>query len=281
MRQRAHRIAGSQGFEYFLVILIVATVVLRGVATSDDLFDRLIVLMGLVWFLTLAALVLEALLKMFAASPRVDRYFRDAWNVFDFLLIGFAFYQPDLAVLIVAVRLLRLLRGFSTVRELNLILATLLRSVPSMAHVVALLGFVVYMYGIVGHSLFNEHDPERWGNLGLSILSLFQVITMDDWIGITRTAMELESLAWIYFVSFMVVATFVGLNLFVAIVVRNMDEIERERRRGQPPAYDSLLTELRVTQGELGATQSELRATQQPLQRLEEKLGQRLDGDGG
>ena len=135
MRQRAHRIAGSQGFEYFLVILIVATVVLRGVATSDDLFDRLIVLMGLVWFLTLAALVLEALLKMFAASPRVDRYFRDAWNVFDFLLIGFAFYQPDLAVLIVAVRLLRLLRGFSTVRELNLILATLLRSVPSMAHV--------------------------------------------------------------------------------------------------------------------------------------------------
>ena len=254
MRRKAHRIVQARRFEYFLVILIDATPILRGLATSDDLYDRLWVLMGVVWFLTLAVLVLEALLKMFAISPRVDRHFRDPWNVFDLLLIGLAFHRPDLAVLIVTVRLLRLLRSFSAVREMNLILSTLLRSVPSMVHIVILLGIIVYMYAIVGHSYFHEHDPVRWGTLGVSILSLFQVLTLDDWIGILHTAMELEPLAWVYFVSFVIVATFGGVNLFVAIVVKNLDGInqERLRRMEQPPTGDSLLSELRATQNELG-----------------------------
>ena len=80
MRLKAQRIVQARRFEYLLVILIIATAVLRGLATSDDLFDRLVVLMGWVWLLTLTVLVLEALLKMFATSPQVDRYFRDAWN---------------------------------------------------------------------------------------------------------------------------------------------------------------------------------------------------------
>ena len=78
---------------------------------------------------------------------------------------------------------------------------------------------------------------------------------MDDWIGILHTVMELEPLAWIYFVSFVIVATFVGVNLFVAIVIKNLDEINQERlhRLEQPPTNDSLLSELRATQSELGA----------------------------
>ena len=280
MRLKARRIVQARRFEYLLAILIIASAVMRGLATSDDLIDHLavVLLMASVWSLTLAVLVLEALLKMIATSPRVDRYFRDPWNVFDFLLIGLAFYYPTLAILIITVRLLRLLRGFSAVREINLILSTLVRSVPSMVYIVILLGIIVYMYAVVGHNLFHEHDPARWGNLGLSILSLFQMVTLDDWISILHTAMELEPLAWVYFVSFVVIATFVGVNLFVAIVVRNMDEIneERLRRSEQPPTGDSLLNELRATQNELGATQSELRATQQTLQRLEEQLQRQL-----
>ena len=164
MRLKAQRIVQARRFEYLLAILIIASAVLRGLATSDDLPDLLLALMGLVWFLTLAVLVLEALLKMFATSPRVDRYFRDAWNVFDFMLICLVLYWPTLAILIVTVRLLRLLGGFSAVQEMNLILSTLVRSVPGMVHIVILLGIIVYMYAIVGHSLFQEHDPGALGN---------------------------------------------------------------------------------------------------------------------
>ena len=237
MRLKAQRIVQARRFEYILAILIIVSAVARGVATSDDLLDRLAVLMGLVWFLTLAVLILEALLKMFAASPRIDRYFRDAWNVFDFLLIGLAFYSATLAILIVTVRLLRLLGGFSAVRELNLILLTLLRSLPSMGYILVLLGIIIYSYAVFGQTLYNEHDPARWGTLGLSVLSLFQVITMDDWIGIMRTDMDREPLAWIYFVSFVVVATFVGVNLFVAIVVKTWTKSMRSvcADRGNPP----------------------------------------------
>ena len=285
MRLKAQRIVQARRFEYLLAILIIASAVMRGLTTSDDLIDHLAVglLILLVFPLTLAVLVLEALLKMIATSPRVDRYFRDPWNVFDFLLIGLVFYWPTLAILIITVRLLRLLRGFSAVREMNLILSTLVRSVPSMVYIVILLGIIVYMYAVVGHNLFHEHDPARWGNLGLSILSLFQMVTLDDWISILHTAMELEPLAWVYFVSFVVVATFVGVNLFVAIVVKNMDEFNEERlgRQGQSLTGESLLSELRATQNELGTIQSELCATQQSLQRLEEQLQRLFRGNEG
>ena len=283
MRLKAQRIVQARGFEYFLVVLIITSAVLRGLVTSDDLLDLWLGLLGVVWSLTLAVLVLEALLKMFATSPRVDRYFRDAWNVFDFVVICLVLYWPTLTMLLVTVRLLRLLGGFSAVQEMNLILSTLLRSVPSMVHVVILLGIIVYMYAIVGHSFFQEHDPARWGTLGVAILSLFQVVTLDDWIGILHTAMELEPLAWIYFVSFVVIATFVGVNMFVAIVVKNLDEIneERLRRQGQSLTGESLLSELRATQNELGTIQSELCATQQSLQRLEEQLQRLFRGNEG
>jgi voltage-gated sodium channel len=123
------------------------------------------------------------------------------------------------------------------------------------------------MYAIVGHALLHEHDPAHWGDLGSSILSLFQVVTLDDWVAVMHTAAELKPLAWIYFVRFTIVATFVGVNLFVAIVVNHLGEINQERLRPleQPLTADMLLSELR-------AIRSELRATQRSLQRLAEQL---------
>ena len=89
MRMLAHRIVHARMFDYFLVLLIVGTSVLLGVSTSDVLFDRFED--WIVWFVIfmLLVLVLEVFLKMLAVAPRVHRYFRDPWNVFDFLVIHF------------------------------------------------------------------------------------------------------------------------------------------------------------------------------------------------
>ena len=152
MRGLADRIVHARRFGHLLVILIIGSAISHGVATSvlpEDMdfetfgltFDwLLIILFGLLWFSTVVALTLEALLKMFAHWPRVDRHFREGWNSLDFLIVGFLIFDivaptslKSYVVLIVSVRLLRLLRGFSAVQDLQLILSTLFRSIPSRA----------------------------------------------------------------------------------------------------------------------------------------------------
>ena len=276
MRRLADRIVHARKFEYLLVVLIVGSAVLLGVATSEHLVDRYVLWMALFWILTLLVLVLEVLLKMFALSPRVDRYFRDGWNAFDFLTISFliisiATVSPsssvdytDYGILIMLLRLMRLLGSLSTVQELRLILSTLIRSIPSVGHIVVLLGIILYVYGFVGYSSFREHDPVHWGNLGVAVLSLFQIMTMDDWVIIMHTAIELEPMAWVFFISFVIISAFIVANLFVAVVIKNLEEVMQGRRRPRPLETPASREE----------TLRELRSARQALDRLEERLQQ-------
>ena len=125
MRELAHRIVHARRFEYLLVILIIGSAVLLGLATSDYLLDQFEICMGLFLILVLTMLVLEVFLKMFALLPRIDRYFRDGWNVFDFLAISFMIVSIAAApgnvagygILIISVRLLRLLRASQLFRS--------------------------------------------------------------------------------------------------------------------------------------------------------------------
>ena len=270
MRRLAHRIVHARMFEYILAVLIVGTFILHGVATSDVMVERFEVLIALFVLLMLLVLVLEVLLKLLAVTPRVDRYFRDPWNVFDFLVItsiigGIAVFEfaADFAILVVVVRLLRLLQGLTTIKALRLILTTMFRSIPDMVHILILLCIVVYLYGIYGHSFLKEHDPEHWGTLGKAVLSLFQVVTLDGWSEIMQTALEAEPLAWVYFVSFVIVTTFIGANLFIAVVVSTMDEAKQERLQTLevPASREELLRELRTTQQSLRRVEEALQRT--------------------
>ena len=269
MRELAHRIVHARKFEYLLVALIIGSAALLGVGTSEDLFDRYVVWMGLFLILALTMFVLEALLKMFALWPRVDRYFRDGWNVFDFLAISFLIISiaafesvASYGILIILVRLLRLLRGLSTIYELRMILSTLFRSIPSLGHIVVLLSIIIYVYALVGHWSFGEHDPARWGNLVVAASSLFQILTLDDWAAMMNSATESGPLAGVYFVSFVVISAFVVANIFIATVINNMDGDRQERLQAleTPASKEEILWELR--------------STQQSLQRLEERLQQ-------
>ena len=270
MRGLAHRIVHARRFEYLIVVLIIGSAALLGIGTSEYLYDRYEVWLGSFLFLTLAVLALEVLLKIFALSPRVYRYFRDGWNTFDFLTISFfliIIFFIDLPVpvlrygtFLLLVRLLRLLRGLSTLQEMHIILSTLFRSIPSLAHIAVLLSIIVYVYALVGYWSFGEHDPAHWGDLGVSALSLFQIVTLDGWSEIMHTTSEATSLAWVYFVSFVIISAFVVANVFIAIVVKNLEEDTQVflRTLKAPASKNEII--------------QELRSTQQALRRLEERL---------
>ncbi len=270
MRSLAHRIVHARMFEYILVLLIVGTSILHGVATFDDLLEQYQVWIGLFVILMLLVLVLEVILKIVAVAPRIDRYFREPWNVFDFLVItaiigGIAVFEfaADFALLIIVVRLLRLLQGLTTIKAMRLILTTMFRSIPDMAHILMLLCIVIYLYAVYGNSLLGDHDPEHWGTLGDSVLSLFQVVTLDGWSDIMQTALNAVPFAWVYFVSFVIITTFIGANLFIAVVVSTMDEAKEERLRTLkvPSSRDELLQELRTTQDSLRRVEEALQRT--------------------
>lgn len=259
---RLARIVASSWFQNGITAVILINAAVIGLDTSATLRASYHGFFEQLNQVFLGIFIVEALIKMGALAPQVGRYFRDGWNVFDFSIIVVSLIPAtgELAMIARLARLLRVLRLVSTLPELRLIVATLIRSIPSMANVLVLLSIIFYMYGVAGYHLFHEVDPTHWRTLGISLLSLFRIVTLEDWTDIMYAAMESYGWAWMYFVSFVVIGTFVVVNLFIAVVINNLDEAKAERLREMqtPPNRDEIL--------------QELRSTQQALQRLERQL---------
>ena len=258
----ADRLVSAPGFEIGIIVVIIANAILLGMETSPALNERYGTWMHIGNWIALGIFVLEALLKMIALAPRIDKYFHDGWNIFDFSVIVFALIPATGSFAMIArlARLLRALRLISTIRELRLIVAALVRSIPSVFHVIMLMSIIIYIYAIIGYQLFHAHDPDNWGNLGICVLTLFNVITLEGWTEIMATAMELHDWAWVYFVTYVVIATFVVINLFIAIIINNLDEAKAERLQElqAPASREEILREIR--------------STQEALRRLEQRL---------
>lgn len=263
----AKNIAHSDWFNNLITVVIVANAIVIGLDTSADLralYGRLFEWANMVF---LAIYIIEALIKMAAEAPRVQRYFTDGWNVFDFSIIVISLLPAtgQLAMLARLARLLRVLRLISTLPELRLIVATLVRSIPSMANVLALMSIIFYVYAVAGFHLFHEIDPTHWRTLGISLLSLFRIVTLEDWTDIMYAAMAVKPWAWIYFVSFVVLGTFVVVNLFIAVVINNLDEAKAERlaELTSPPTAQDILKELSETQAVLVRMREKLEQLEQ------------------
>lgn len=245
------RITQSHSFENTILVVIILNAVVIGLETSADLLARYGTLFHLVNQIVLAVFVLEAAMKITAEAPRMDRYFRQPWNIFDFTIVVVSFLPAggQFAMTARLVRVLRVARLFSIIPELRLIVATLLRSLPSMGHIVVLLGVLFYIYGVIGYYLFHKTDPQNWGSFGSALLTLFGVVTLETWVDTMRVLLPVHSFAWIYFISFIVVGTFMFVNLFVAVVINNLSEAKKETLADMesPVTKSDLLKELRDT----------------------------------
>ncbi len=249
-------------FSYGVTIVIIVNAIVIGLDTSEVLAARF---GGFFEFASQAFLfifIVEAVIKMVAVWPRLRDYFADGWNLFDFIVIAVSLIPSTggLATLARLFRLFRVLRLMSALPELQLIVATLIRSVPGMFNVLALMSIIFYVYGVAGFHLFREFDPTHWRTLGVSLLSLFRIATLEDWTDIMYAALEHHWWAWAYFVSFVVVETFVVLNLFVAVVINSLEEAKHDRPQeiAVPPSHAELV--------------AEVSRTRKALERLEERL---------
>jgi voltage-gated sodium channel len=268
MKAYAQRIVEARWFEPAMIGLILFNGVLIGLETSKDFVASYDGWLHLGNDIILAIFIVEAALKLTAVAPRFSLYFGNGWNLFDFIIIVLSLVPATEEFALVArlIRVLRVLRLVSAVPQLRLIVATLVRSIPGMGHVVTLMSIIFYIYAVTGYHLFHEHDPEHWGTLGASLLTLFGIVTLEGWVQVMETALELHAWAWIYFVSFVLIGTFVMLNLFIAVVINNLEaskvaELEELR---DPVTHDEVLRELRRTRDALDQLQSRLEIFSRP-----------------
>ncbi len=229
-RARAARLILSPRFQNTVVALILLNAVLLGLETSASLMARW---GGLLTFLDRVLLVIFTIEVGFRIYAFRGRFFRDPWGLFDFAIIAIAWLPATGPLQVLrALRILRVLRLISVVPSLRHVVEAMLHALPGMGSIVLLMGLIFYVFAVMATKLYADVLPERFGTLGLSLYTLFQMMTLESWSEANvRPILETQPLAWMFFVPFILVATFVVLNLFIGVIVDSIQTLRAERER--------------------------------------------------
>ena len=253
------RIVESTAFTSFIVGVIVFAGILVGVETFPELALRHAETIHWLNRLVLAIFTLEVVLKISAEKNRPWRYFQDGWNLFDFTIVAVCFLPlgGSYVAVLRLFRLLRVIRLVTVIPKLQLLVTALLRSLPSMFYVCLLLFLLFYVYAVIGVMLFSGNDPVHFGNLWTSFLSLFRIVTLEDWTDVmylqmygsdvyagynqsidnlATTPKAMPLVAVLYFVSFVLLGTMIMLNLVIGVIINGMDEAQKNSPTAAPRA---------------------------------------------
>ena len=230
------KVVDHKAFQGFILFVIVFNSVVMGIETISGLPDKVQLVLGLINNICLWIFIIEMLLKFLAYG--MD-YFKDPWNWFDMIIIATSLVSalPFMAALR-AFRVLRVLRSLkalrsmrlvSSIHHLQIILVAIVRSVPSILWTGLLMILIYYIFALIGVNLFGEAFPDWFGTVGKAMYTLFQVMTLESWsMGISRPVMEVYSAAWLYFVPFVLISSFIVMNVVVGIVVNSISEVTAE-----------------------------------------------------
>ena len=208
----------SQWFHNFVIGVILINGVVLGIETVKGLNTTVLNLLQWIDQLCLLIFVIELLLKLWVYRLS---FFKQGWNVFDFLIVAIALVPAtDELSILRAFRIFRVLRLVTTVDSIRRVVSGMLIARPGVGSVGGLLVIFFYIGAVITTTLFGDDFPQWFGNLGRSMYTLFQIMTLESWsMGVVRPVMEQFPYAWIFFIPFIAVTTFTVLNLFIGIIV--------------------------------------------------------------
>jgi voltage-gated sodium channel len=230
---RLARVVQASWFTTAVLVVIIVNAVALGLETYSGVADRWGDELELVNDVCLAIFVVELLLRIGAYGSRPWRFFADGWNVFDFVVVAIAFV-PGIRSSSTLLRLARLVRVVRIVRlfpDLRVLLAGVWRSIPPLFAIGLATGMMLFVYGMVGWTLFADELPDDWGNIGRAMLTLFVMLTLENFPAYMEAGMEVHPWSWVYFVSFVLIAAFVVINVLIGIVLNSMEEAREADRR--------------------------------------------------
>ncbi|WP_431305038.1 ion transporter [Sediminicoccus sp. BL-A-41-H5] len=233
-RARVARLVLAPLFQRVVIGLILLNAVTLGLETSDSIMEAHGTLLLAVDAVLLWLFTAELALRIYAFR---GRFFRDPWGIFDLIVVAIAWMPASgpLAVLR-ALRVLRVLRLISVVPSLRNVVEAMLGALPGMGSIVLLMALLFYVFAVMATKLFGSAMEEEFGTMGASLFTLFQLMTLDDWANIVKPAMEAEPLALFFFMPFIVISTFVVLNLFIGVIVESIQTLRDDRGAGAAAA---------------------------------------------
>jgi len=207
-------------FQYSVIFIIIINAITIGVGTYDldDLLSKIISILD--YSITIF-FVIEIIIR-FVGEPKKKDFFKSGWNIFDSAIVLISLIPiPNNSsfLLLRLLRVFRVLRIISVIPELKKIIEALLGSIKRVFYVGLLLFIILYIYASIGSILFNSDAPERWGDVGVSMITLFQVLTLSSWEQVMLPLQGVYWWAWIYFFSFIIICGITMLNLLIAILV--------------------------------------------------------------
>jgi voltage-gated sodium channel len=245
------RLRNNKIFELFVVSIIILSALLIGAKTYNIPEG----VMQLVKWLDLAITIifLVEITVRFIAEENKKRFFHSAWNVFDTLIVIVSLIPIDdseMALIGRLVRIFRVLRMVSIIPELRLLLNSLLRALPQLGYVLLLMFIIFYIYAAVGATFFSEINPVLWGDISISLLTLFRVMTFEDWTDVMYETMDVYPLSWIFYLTFIFLTAFAFLNMVIGIVVNVLEDENAKEKAAQDEAdgkisMDDLAAEIR------------------------------------
>lgn len=244
----------SRAFEYAITALIVVNAITLGLETSSSAMAAAGGLLGAIDSLILAVFVVELTAR---AVVYRTAFFRDPWRVFDLIVVGVALLPTTGSLSVLrALRILRVLRLISIVPSLRRVVTGFISALPGMGSIVLLLGLVFYVFAVMATKLYGASFPDRFGDIGTSLYTLFQIMTLEGWSdGIVRPVMDVHPLAWLFFIPFIVATSFTVLNLVIGVIVSAMEEEHENEASAERHALqvdqDAILAELRALREEV------------------------------
>lgn len=217
----------SPRFQNFITFIIIINSILIGLETYPEVVKDYDATIDAFDMVILVCFTIEIVLKIFIYRKK---FFTNGWDLFDFFVVGISILPAAGSFSIFrALRIIRTLRLLKSLPKLRLIIESLLHSLPSIGWIVVLLAIVYYIYAVVGYNLFSAGYPEYFGTLTDALFTLFQIMTLESWSSaIARPVMDGVPYSAIYFVTFILIATYTTLNVFIAIVVNTMNQLAME-----------------------------------------------------
>ena len=222
-------IRSNKVFELTVIAIIIISALTIGASTYDmnprwmkfvQLLDTGITLFFLV----------EIIIRMLA-EKRFINFFKSGWNVFDFLIVTVSLIpieDSEMVLLARLIRIFRVLRLISVIPELRVLINSLLIAIPRMGYVLVLMFIIFYIYAAMGSFLFEKINPVLWGDISISMLTLFRVSTFEDWTDVMYETMDIYAWSWIYYLTFIFLTTFVFMNMMIGII---LDVMQREHEQ--------------------------------------------------
>ena len=219
------KIRSNKLFELFVISVIIASALLVGVKTYDVSSTMHTITNYLDIFIT-TFFICEITIRWLAEPKKLD-FFKDFWNVFDTIIVIVSLIpieNGDMALIARLVRVFRVLRMISFIPELRILLTSLIKAMPQLGYVMLLMFIIFYIYAAIGSTLFEDINPELWGDITISLLTLFRVMTFEDWTDVMYETMTVYPLGWIFYLTFIFFTAFAFLNMVIGIVVNVMEE---------------------------------------------------------